>query len=185
MMKRILIEDNVVDLSTCSYGFPWKSDVPCFNFNVPQECVTAHDINNIDDRSEIETLVIGCNLNNYDFISDMINLKQLYIYKGDNVSSLDFVSKLLKLKQLYIVGSHISELDALCVLAREKERLFVNESNYHRKNDYVFEGICIETDRDIDDAHKVLDTGLFISELIINNKLINEYCRADEASLRP
>lgn len=178
-MKRILIEDNIVDVSTCSYGFPWKSDVPCFNFNVPQECVTANAINDIGDRSDIETLVIGCNLDNYDFISDMINLKQLYIYKGDNVSSLDFVSKLLKLKQLYIVGSHISELDALCALAREKERLFENEPNHFRKNDYVLEGICIETDHDIDDAHKLLDTGLFISELIINNKQIKRPYKHD------
>ena len=93
-MRRILIEKEMMDPKHCSYGFPWKSDGPCFNFRMPEECVLAEDIDIITHKDNIETLVIGCDLDSYDFISDMVNLKFLYIYKGNNVKNLDFVKKL-------------------------------------------------------------------------------------------
>lgn len=57
---------------------------PCFNFNAPDEHFRADEIEKIGDKSKIETLVIGCDLPDYDFISDMVNLRQLYIYSGGN-----------------------------------------------------------------------------------------------------
>ena len=58
-MRRILIENNMVDPKKCSYGFPWKSDSICINFRMPEECVLTSDIDKITDKDNIETLVIG------------------------------------------------------------------------------------------------------------------------------
>lgn len=139
---------------------------------MPEECVLAKDIDKITDKENIETLVIGCGLDSYDFISDMVNLKFLYIYKGGNVTNLDFAKKLVKLQQLYIVDTHLSDLSPLYPLAAEKERLMKNEPNLMRGTDYMFSGICIETDKEIEDAYKLLDAGIYISELIIGTRKI-------------
>ena len=171
-MRRILIENSVIEPKKCSYGFPWKSDAICYNFRMPEECISAADIDKINDKDDIETLVIGCNLDSYDFISDMINLKQLYIYSGDNVRNLNFTEKLVNLQQLYIADTHISDLSPLYSLVKEKEQLMRNESDAMRKLDYLVEGICIKTDCEINDAYTLLDAGIYISELIIGTKRI-------------
>ncbi len=173
-MRRILIENKMLDPKQCSFGFPWRSDVPCFNFRIPEECVLASDVHKITDKDNIETLVIGCDLDNYGFISDMVNLKFLYIYKGGNVKSLDFVKKLVRLQQLYIAETHISDLSPLYLLAKEKEELMRNEPNVMRGTDYMFSGICIKTDKEIQDAHTLIDAGIYISELIIGSKRIRK-----------
>lgn len=171
-MRRILIEKEMMDPKHCSYGFPWKSDVPCFNFRMPEECVLAEDVCKITDKENIDTLVIGCDLDSYDFISDMVNLKILYIYKGGNVTNLDFVKKLVHLQQLYVADTHISDLSPLYPLAEEKGRLVKSEPNVMKSTFYMFEGICIKTDKEIEDAYKLLDAGIYISELIIGTKKI-------------
>ena len=171
-MRRILIEKEMIDPKHCSYGFPWKSDVPCFNFRMPEECILAEDIDKITDKDNIETLVIGCDLDSYDFISDMVNLRFLYIYKGSNVKTLGFVEKLVWLDQLYIADTHISDISPLYPLVIEKERLMKKEPNLMRGTDYMISGICIKTDKEIEDAYKLLDAGVYISELIIGEKKI-------------
>lgn len=171
-MRRILIEKEMTDPKQCSFGFPWKSDVPCFNFRMPEECVLAEDIDKISDKDNIETLVIGCDLDSYDFISDMVNLRFLYIYEGSNVRSLGFVEKLVRLQQLYIVNTHISDLSPLYPLVVEKERLINKEPSLMKGFDYMISGICIETDKEIEDAYKLLNAGVHITELIIGRKRI-------------
>ena len=116
-MKKILIEKEYTDPKTCSFGFPWKHDSICYNFNMPDECVSADNVAEITAPENIGTLVIGCDLQNYNFITSMTNLNQLYIYSGANITSLDFVKKLNKLRQLYITDSHIASLDPLVVSA--------------------------------------------------------------------
>lgn len=172
-MRRILIENKVVEPRECSFGLPWRSDASCFNFRSPDECVPASDIEKITDKDNIETLVIGSELESYDFISDMVNLKYLFIYKGETVTGLDFVRKLVRLQQLYIDNTHISDLSPLYPLLKEKERLKNNEPNMMKATEYMVDGICIRTDCEIADAYKLHDgDGIYISELIIGNKRI-------------
>lgn len=171
-MKRILIENSIIDPQKCSFGFPWESDVPCFNFRMPEEYLSAADIDKIVDKNDIETLVIGCDLDSYEFISDMVNLKYLYIYTGANVKNLNFAEKLVKLRQLYIADTHISDLSPLYPLMKEKEQLIMNEPDIIKRTDYIIEGICIDTDHEIADAYTLLDVGTRISELIIGGKTI-------------
>ena len=169
-MRRILIENEILDHKACSFGFPWKHDSICFNFNFPEECILKDDMKNIPDKTDIETLVIGCRLENYDFISDMVNLKQLYIYDGEDVTNLDFIKNLLKLDQLYIVGSHIRDIEPLRILFKEKEKASAKEPDMFRRLGYMFSGICIETDYDIENTEELLDTTICISEIRIGQK---------------
>ena len=142
-MRRILIEKEILDPKACSFGFPWKHDSICFNFNFPEECILKDDIKNITDKTDIETLVIGCRLESYDFISDMVNLKQLYIYDGEDVTNLGFIKNLLKLDQLYIVGSHIRDIEPLRILFKEKEKASAKEPDMFRRLGYMFSGIYV------------------------------------------
>lgn len=167
-MRRILIAEEPCS----SYGLPWKGDAPCFNFRVPDEHFRADEIENIGDKSEIETLVIGCDLPDYDFVSDMINLRQLYIYSGENLSDLSFIERLVCLRQLYIAQSHISSLEPLAALTAEKSRLY-NEDPHNIESifKYTFEAVCIRSDRlDCDPNDFTNQDVLRTREFVINKK---------------
>lgn len=167
-MRRILIAEK----PGSSYGMPWKGDAPCFNFNMPDEHFRADEIENIGDRSEIETLVIGCDLPDYAFISDMINLQQLYIYSGENLSDLSFIEGLICLRQLYIAESHIASLDAFVALTAEKSRLYgESPKGIERILKYVFEAVCIRSDHLDCDPNDLADKDVLRTrEFFINNK---------------
>ena len=64
-MRRILIDDHIVDPKVSKYSLPWDSYAMCVNFRMPDECILPSDIAQISDRSDIETLVIGCDLDSY------------------------------------------------------------------------------------------------------------------------
>ena len=170
-MRRILIEKENIDPKTCSFGFPWKHDSICYNFNMPNECVTAESIGKIEDPADIETLVIGCDLEYYSFISEMVNLKQLYIYSGANIDSLRFIKELNCLRQLYITNSHITSLEPLKDLIQQRKSLYDAETEMFKRLLMLIEGICIDSDKDLDG--KILkDPGFYVTEIIINRKRI-------------
>jgi hypothetical protein len=93
-MRKILIDNNQINPRECTYGFPWRDDAICYNFRTPDEFISHHDISSID-KSDVETLVIGCSLDDYDFVSEMTNLRQLYIYSGGKIGNIDFVKNLV------------------------------------------------------------------------------------------
>lgn len=169
-MRRILIENDDVKPKNCSYWLPWTHDSTCFNFLMPDELVHASDINSIGDKTDVTTLVIGCDLEDYGFISDMTNLQQLYIYSGNNIENVAFCENLLKLRQLYIVGSHIKSIDSLVKLVEKKKIIFTEETDTMKRFLYQVEGICIETDCQYLNGKDLLIPGLYVSEVIINKK---------------
>jgi hypothetical protein len=171
-MRKILIDNNQIRLRECTYGFPWRHDATCFNFRTPDEFIPYHDISNIPDKSDIETLVIGCDLDDYNFISDMTNLRQLYIYSGEKISNIDFVKNLVNLQQLYIAESHIDSLDGLVKVIEEKRRRIDTETDLWKKIELGLEGICIESVCDSLDGKELLE--IYISEVIINGKRIRK-----------
>lgn len=167
-MRHILIAEKPAS----SYGMPWKGDAPCFNFNAPDEHFRADEIEKIGDKSEIEALVIGCDLPSYGFISDMVNLRQLYIYSGSDLSDLSFIERLVCLKQLYIAESHIISLEPFASLTAEKSRLY-NEApnNIGHMLKYTFEAVCIRSDHLDCDPNDLTDNYvLHTREFVINNK---------------
>lgn len=168
VMRRILIAEN----PGSSYGMPWKGDAPCFNFNAPDEYFRADKIESLGDKSEIETLVIGCDLSDHDFISDMVNLQQLYIYSGGALRDLSFIEKLVCLRQLYIAESHITSLEPFSALTAEKSRLFGESTKdiVHMLR-YVFEAVCIRSDCLDCDPNDFTDKYVLRTrEFVINNK---------------
>lgn len=166
-MRRILIENKLIDPKACSYGFPWKHDSACYNFRMPEECVTADITGEISNKNDIETLVIGCDLPSYSFIEEMTELKQLYIYSGANIYTLDFIKNLNKLRQLYIANSHIDSLGPLVELIKERKKSYDSEKDIHKRLFMQVEGICIRSDKRLD-GKLLKEQGLYIGEVIIN-----------------
>jgi len=171
-MRKILIDNNQISPRECTYGFPWRHDATCLNFRTPDEFIPYHDICNIPDKSVVETLVIGCEIDDYNFISDMTNLRQLYIYSGGKISNIDFVKNLINLKQLYIAKSRINSLDGLVKMIEEKRRRMETETNMWKRIELGMEGICIESDCDSLDGKELLE--IYIPEVIINGKHIRK-----------
>ena len=169
-MRRILIYTEKIDPQSCHYGMPWKSDATCFNFKSPDECVLVSELAQMGDLSEITTLVIGCDLPDYSFISEMNHLEQLYIYAGGNVVDLTFASNLLNLQHLYIENSHVSSLEPLKKLINQKEERYLAEKEMFRKLRLGISGICIETDCKTLNGAELLQSRLYVSEVIINGK---------------
>lgn len=167
-MRQILIAEE----PGSSYGMPWKGDAPCFNFKHPNEHFRADEIENIGDSSEIEALVIGCDLPDYNFISEMVNLQQLYIYSGENLSDLSFIENLICLRQLYIAESHITSLEPFAALTAEKSRLYAESpKDIMSMLKYVFEAVCIRSDCFDCDPNDLTDKYVLRTrELIINDK---------------
>ncbi|MDE6732166.1 MAG: hypothetical protein K2J77_04745 [Oscillospiraceae bacterium] len=142
-MKSILIADEPGG----SFGLPWKGDAPCFNFNVPRENIPADELPKIADKSEITTLVLGVDLQDYSVVSEFSELTQLYIYSGEKLTDISFIKPLVKLHQLYIAKSHISSLEPLEELIREKARLLLeNKDNTNAFFTYYIEALCISSD---------------------------------------
>ncbi len=173
-MRKILIDSEQINPRECSFGFPWKHDAACYNFQVPDEFLLCHEIGNIQDKSDVETLVIGCDLEDYEFISDMTNLRQLYIYSGERIHSVDFVKSLVKLRQLYIANSHIDSLDGLVKLIEEKENRLAAETDAWKRMELGMEGICIESDCESLDGQKLSEGKLYIAEVIINGRHVKK-----------
>lgn len=171
-MRRILIENCELDPKECSFGFPWKYDSNCFGFMFPTELVNASEINETDYGEEIESLIIGCDLEDYSFIASMGNLKQLYIYSGKNIRDISFVKGLTKLTHLYIADSHVESLEPLKELITEQKQLLDKETDLKKRLlNMPIKAICIESDVELD-GNQLLEPGTYISELIINHRRI-------------
>ncbi len=170
-MRKILIDKEMKDPKHCSYGFPWRHDGNCYNFRAPDDFVISDEISSIDDMTDIEGLVIGCDLDDYSFIGKMINLRQLYIYTGENINDIEFVRTLLKLDYLYIEGSHIDSLEPLIELMNEQKRLLNQEEDIMKRIDMALTGVCISSDKKLD-GMLLKEPGRYASEIIVNGKSI-------------
>ena len=136
----------------------------------PTELVSDSDVHSINYPLEIETLVIGCDLTDYSFISRMENLKQLYVFTGKNIDSLTFVRGLYKLNQLYIAESQIQALDDLDELMRRQKVVLDGMKGVERLL-FGLKAICVNSSNNLN-GNMLLETGLSASEIIINHKWI-------------
>ena len=165
-MKRILIEETQIDPRTCCFVLPWKRDTDCYNFRKPKECVIASKIETIEPK-DVESLVIDCSLDDYSYIAEMTNLRQLYIYKGEKIYELPFIKNLINLNYLYIAQTHVSsvkEIEKLLVL-QKKQRMTLPGS---RRAVFGLNCIYIHSFCDIDGS-RLLKQGRFLSEIILND----------------
>lgn len=169
-MRKILITtNNNVDCEGISYGMPWKHDSCCYNFNMPDEHINVDSINEIENVDNIGTLVIGSPLNNYDFISRMTNIEQIYIYDAGFLKDLSFLKGLCKLNQLCILADKIGSISALLELLEKKERIIAENKTLHNIILYGLDCICLNTASYIPIEGFQLNTR-YTTEIIINKK---------------
>ena len=115
----------------------------------------------------METLVIGCKLVDYSFISKMNNLRQLYIYSGDNIYDLNFIENLVCLRQICICNSHVESIQPIANLIKNKKEKHANSKEFKEKLECDIEGIYIETDRCSVNEEELDFSGIYIGEIKI------------------
>lgn len=167
---RLLINEKGEDMM---YPLPWKSDGTCFNFREPTKTIFPNSA--ISNPEKVETLVINCNLPSYGFISSMVNLTQLYIYKGANLNDLSFLKNLTNLTQLCILESHVETLDDLVELINLKYTLykkFPKEQEHIGRITYGFEGVCIQSDLYTGDGRELIQGEICRSDILVNSNRI-------------
>ena len=168
---RLLIDTE--DRKKFMYMLPWKSDGTCFNFKEPTKTISP-DVA-IKDPKNVETLVINCDLPDYEFISKMDNLEQLYIYKGANIYDVSFLKNLTKLNQLCLLGTHVKSFAELVELINLKYKLYKEmpeNKEFIGRITYGFEGICIQSDLYEGDGTELLKQDICRYELWVNGKLL-------------
>ena len=168
---RVLIDTE--DRRNMMYLLPWASDGTCFNFKAPTKVIYPYSA--ICEPEKVETLVINCDLPSYEFISFMVNLTQLYIYKGNNVSDLGFLKNLVKLRQLCVLDSHIESLQSLVELIDSKYKCYKEvpeEKDFWGRITYGFEGVCIQSDTYHGDGSELLKADVCSSDILVNKNRI-------------
>lgn len=165
-MKRILIDKIERDLQNLHYGLPWKYDATCFNFRPAKEQVHVSEIDSIK-KKDVESLIIGCDLEDYSFISDMTNLKQLYIYSGQNITELDFVKNLVNLTQLFIADSKVESVEGVVELLKKKARIIDEDPNPGRRILRQIEAVCIETESEKVTEQELEAANPYFAEIIV------------------
>lgn len=158
------------------YLLPWVSDGTCYNFREPTKTIFPNMT--IGKPEQVETLVINCDLSSYEFISSMVNLTQLYIYKGANLKDLSFLKNLTKLRQLCILNSHIEVLDDLVELIHLKYKCykeFPENQEHIGRFTYGFEGVCIQSDVYVGDGRELIRAEVCRSDILVNkNRITHE-----------
>lgn len=168
---RVLIDTE--DRRNMVYLLPWASDGTCFNFKSPTKVI--YPCSAICEPEKVETLVVNCDLPSYGFISSMVNLTQLYIYKGNNVSDLGFLKNLVKLRQLCVLDSHIESLQSIVELIDSKYKCYKElpeEKNFLGRITYGFEGVCIQSKAYHGDGSELLKADICLSDILVNKNRI-------------
>lgn len=168
---RVLIDTE--DRRNMVYLLPWASDGTCFNFKSPTKVI--YPCSAICEPEKVETLVVNCDLPSYGFISSMVNLTQLYIYKGNNVSDLGFLKNLVKLRQLCFLDSHIESLQSIVELIDSKYKCYKElpeEKNFLGRITYGFEGVCIQSKAYHGDGSELLKADICSSDILVNKNRI-------------
>lgn len=168
---RILIDDHEREV----YPLPWDSDGTWYNFKAPDRRIHLDNLDAIKRPSYVKTLVVGCNLPDYRFISRMKNIEQLYIYDGDSIVDLSFLETLVKLKQLCVIGTHVESLESIRRLIERKYELYKaipEEKELQGRLTYGFEGICITSDAYDSDGSDLLKPDISTSDIIVNKNQI-------------
>ncbi len=121
------ITEGGVPLSITSV--PWEKTVHAHNMKLPDVYISPEDLT---DEEVSKTLhgyrVIGCYiytpLENYNFLSEFTELRDLNIYRAENLGSLDFVRSLRECDMLYIEGARLDNLDPLVEVKKSVKGIF-------------------------------------------------------------
>ena len=171
---RLLISDEEKAHVDMAYPLPWRSTATCFNFKAPTRTILPGDV--IKRPKMVTTLVIGCVLDDYSFISKMKDLEQLYIYEATNITDLSFLKSLIKLRQVCIIDAHVDSLSGLVELINEKYNAYKPYSELSPSQEldarleYVFEGIFIQSDIYEGDGTELIMPDVCRNDIWVNGK---------------
>ena len=164
-MRNILISKPGTKLNNECYPLPWRYDGTCFNFRGPDTLVCDNELDTIGDPLDVQELVIRSDLKDYSFISEMKNLKRLYIYKGKRVKDLRFLENLVRLRQILVAYSQVTSVDSINKLFENKK----NASEQGKLNwfDSGMEGIYIHSSREGIKDEKIDRKGICLGEVFL------------------
>lgn len=174
-MRLLINKERSVDIA---FPLPWRYDATCFNFKAPKRAVTS--AKEIKSPQEVETLVVACDLPDYQFIGEMVNLVQLYLYAGKNIKELSFLENLVKIRQLCIYGANFESLAGLVKLVEKKSELykeFAEKSEAEKfkgRIKYGFEAIYLQSNLYNGDGKEILMPNILRgNNACINGKYIS------------
>ena len=144
-----------------SIGVPWEHTTTAFNMKTPDVYLCPSDVFDEDIMAELKKhKVVGCyiftSLEDYGFLSQLKDLRDVFICYGENLRDLSFLSELNDCFMIYIEDAHLKNLD---FILEQKKYKFI------RMRWCIALYNCI-----VEDNSAVKDDNAFISELLVWNK---------------
>ena len=108
---------------------PWESTGQAYNMCTPSVYIAPEDLKDEEIMNKIMSYkVLGCYifvpLADYNFLSDLSDLQDLFIANGDNIRELNFMENLTKCRMLFLQNTKLKNLDVLLQLNTRSEALF-------------------------------------------------------------
>ena len=108
---------------------PWERTSHAFNMKIPDVYIFPEDLH---DEEMLKTLhgyrVIGCYiyapLDNYDFLGEFTEIRDLYIECGEGLTDISFINNLCECDMLYLEGASLKNLDQVVEMKKKARGLF-------------------------------------------------------------
>ena len=109
-------------------GVPWVQTVHAYNMKTPDVYISPEDINDSSIMDILHTFsVIGCyifvSLEDYTFLSDFPEIRDLNIMCGRNVRNLEFLRNLTECRMFLLHDAELENLDAIIDLNIENKSI--------------------------------------------------------------
>ena len=94
---------------------PWEMTAHAYNMKIPDVFIAPEDLNDKDLMDKIKSFhVVGCyiftQLDDYSFIAELSDMRDVYIIDGVNVKDLSFLSNLKDWRMLHLERAHLKDL---------------------------------------------------------------------------
>ena len=94
---------------------PWEMTAHAYNMKIPDVYIAPEDLKDKDLMDKIKSFhVVGCyiftQLDDYSFIAELSDMRDVYIIDGVNVKDLSFLSNLKDWRMLHLERAHLKDL---------------------------------------------------------------------------
>ncbi len=101
-----------------SIHIPWELTAHAFNMQTPDIYIAPEDLKDKELIDKIKSFhVMGCYaftaLDNYGFIAELNEVRDIYIIDGVNIKDLSFLSELGEWQMLHIESAHLKDLEPI------------------------------------------------------------------------
>lgn len=147
-----------------SYWIPWEHTVSAMNMVLPNVYLSKDDLLDETIFSQLNQChVIGCYiftpLENYDFLAQFHELRDLAVFSAEHLTSLSFLRGTDNLAMLYLEHAHIQNLDTAFPPGKRYPICHRCLGLYH----------C-----EVDHPEAILSENLFFSELLLWKPALNQ-----------